>query len=76
MTLLEFLTFASDAEIAALCGASLLALAIVARLAEARRVKRAGIDGVGWVPWTGIFLGCAVGGVALLALSAKGLLGG
>ena len=74
VSLSAFLTFASDAEIAALAGAGLLALALVARSAEIRRMKRARIDRVGWVPWTGLFLICAVVGVALLALSVKGLL--
>lgn len=76
MTLHEFLIFASDAEIAALWGGGLLALALVAWFAEVRRVKRARIDRVGWVPWTGIFLTCAVVGVSLLALAVKGLLAG
>lgn len=76
MPLHEFLTFASDAQVAALWGAGLLALALLASLAERRRVKRARIDRVGWMPWTGIFLACAVIGTGLLALAAKGLLAG
>lgn len=73
MTLAAFLTFASDAEIAALWGGGFLALALLAWLAEARRIRRARIDRVGWVPWTGVFLLCTVVGVGLLALSIKGL---
>ncbi|QSB45879.1 hypothetical protein EB810_14570 [Altererythrobacter sp. FM1] len=71
-----FFAFASDAEIAALWAAGFFAVAAVARIAESRRIKRARIDRVGWVPWTGIFLVCAVIGAALLALSAKGLVTG
>lgn len=70
----DFLLFASDAEIAGLWALGLFGLALVALLAEKRRVKRARIDRVGWVPWTAIFLACAVAGAALLALAAKGLL--
>lgn len=76
MTLPAFLTFASDAEIAALWSAILLVLALLASLAERRRAKRARIDRVGWVPWTGIFLACAVIGTGLLTLAVKGLLAG
>ena len=76
MTLPAYLTFASDAEIAALWGAGLLALALVARIVDGRQVKRARIDRVGLVPWTGLFLGCAVAGVALLALAIQGLIAG
>lgn len=76
MTLSAFLTFASDAEIAALWGGALLALALVARVAETRRIRRARIDRVGCLPWTGIFLVCAVAGLSLLALAAKGLMAG
>jgi hypothetical protein len=72
----EFLIFASDAEITALWGGGLLVLAAFASLAERWRVKRARIDRVGWVPWTGLFLTCAVLGIILLALSLKGLVAG
>jgi hypothetical protein len=76
MALPDFLLFASDAEIVALCGGALLLLAALASLAERRRLKRARIDRVGWVPWTGMFLVCAVVGISLIALAAKGLLAG
>lgn len=76
MSVHEFLAFASDAQIAATWGAALLAIAMVASLAERRRIRRARIDRVGWVPWTGVFLLCAVVGIVLMALSAKGLFAG
>lgn len=73
MKLLDHLTFASDAELLVLGGAGLLIAAALASLAERRRVKRARIDRVGWVPWTGLFLTCAVIGVVLLAFGIPGL---
>lgn len=76
MRLHAFLTFASDAEIAASFALLFFVIAGIARLAEARRIRRARIDRVGWMPWTGIFLVCAVIGASLLALSAKGLVTG
>jgi hypothetical protein len=70
----EFLVFANDAQLAAIYAAAFLVMAGVARAAESRRIRRARIDKVGWVPWTGLFLVCSVIGVTLLALAAKGLL--
>ena len=72
----EFLVFANEAQLAALWAAAFLMMAGVARVAESRRIRRARIDRVGWVPWTGLFLVCSVIGVTLLALAAKGLLSG
>ncbi|ANY21366.1 hypothetical protein A6F68_02878 [Tsuneonella dongtanensis] len=68
MKLPDVLLFASDAEVAALAGAASLVLAIGCLLMERRRVKRAAIDRVGWVPWTGLFLMFAVVGGGLIAL--------
>ena len=65
----EFITFASDAEILALWGAGFRVVALVAMVAERRRLQRARIDRVGWVPWTGIFLATVVIGLGLLALA-------
>ena len=72
----EFLVFANEAQLAALWAAAFLMMAGVARVAESRRIRRARIDRVGWVPWTGLFLVCSVIGVTLMALAAKGLLSG
>ena len=72
----QFLTFASDADILALWGVGFLMLAVIALLMERRRLKRARIDGVGWVPWTGLFLTCAVVGGGLLAVAIPGILKG
>ena len=72
----KFLTFASDADILALWGAGFLLFALVALYMERRRLKRARIDGVGWVPWTGLFLTCAVVGGGLLAVAVPGIIRG
>ena len=72
----QFLTFASDAEILALWGAAFLALAAAALGMERLRVKRARIDRVGWVPWTGLFLTFMVAGGGLLAIAIPAILRG
>lgn len=72
----EFLTFASEAEIVGLWGLALLMLAAASLIAERRRMKRARIDRIGWVPWTNVFMISAVVGMGLLALAAKGILSG
>ncbi len=76
MNLHEFLTFASEAEIVGLWGIALLIIAVVALFGERRRMKRARIDRIGWVPWTNIFMASAIVGMGLLALAAKGILAG
>lgn len=68
----DFLLFASEADLIALVGAGFLALAGLALLGDRRRTRRQRIgrlDRVGWVPWTGIFLACAIIGGGLIALS-------
>ena len=72
----QFLTFASDAAILAIWGAAFLLFALVSLFMERRRLKRARIDGVGWVPWTGLFLTCAVVGGGLLAVAVPGIIKG
>ncbi len=69
------LTFASDAELLALTGAGFLVVACLALVMEQRRAKRARIESVGWVPWTGVFLACAVIGGGILSMSLPALLG-
>ena len=72
----EFLTFASDAEILALWGAGFLLVAMLANLAERRRMKYSRIDKIGWVPWMPIFLAAMVIGGGLLALAIPPLVAG
>jgi hypothetical protein len=69
------LAFASDAELLALCGAGFLAVAGLSLVMERRRAKRSRIESVGWVPWTGVFLTCAVIGGGFLAMSLPVMLG-
>ncbi len=72
----DFLTFASDADILAIWGIGFLLVAAVAMLMERRRLKRARIDRIGWVPWTGIFMASAVIGASLLVIAVPPLLQG
>jgi len=72
----EFLTFASEADMIALWGASFLLCAGFALVMERRRARRAQIDGVGWMPWTGLFLICVVIGGGLLAVAIPGIIRG
>lgn len=74
-----WLLFASDATVVALWAAGFLALAIIALAMERRRHRRDRLgapDRVGWVPWTSLFLLCAVAGAGLLAAALPGLFSG
>lgn len=74
-----WLLFASDAKLVALWAAALLSAAIAALAMERRRHRRDRLgapDRVGWVPWTGVFLICAVAGAGLLAAALPGLFSG
>lgn len=67
-----FLTFASEADMMALAGAAFWLLAGLALLGDrlrARRERLNRLDRVGFMPWTAIFLACAIIGGGLLALS-------
>ena len=72
----NFLLFASDATFAALAGGALLLIAILAGLAERRRLRRKRIDAVGFMPWTTVSFLAIFPGVILLALATKGWLAG
>ena len=72
MTWPRFILFASDATLIALWAAGLLATAAFALFAEWRRARRPRVDAVGWMPWTALFLGCALAGLALLTLAIQG----
>lgn len=74
MEFLHRLIFAGDAELLALTGAGLVMLGLFANLMERRRVRRADIDRVGWVPWLGLFMACTVigGGLLMVAIPAIG----
>ncbi|RYD63158.1 MAG: hypothetical protein EOP58_11925 [Sphingomonadales bacterium] len=56
----------------ALWGAGFLVAAVIALVMDRRRHKRDRLgapDRVGWVPWTSVFILCAVLGGGLLAAS-------
>ncbi|QZD95967.1 hypothetical protein [Qipengyuania gelatinilytica] len=72
----DFLTFASDADWLGMWGAVFLLLAGFALLMERRRMERARIDSVGWIPWTGLFLTFMVVGGGLLAVAVPGIIRG
>ena len=72
----EFLLFASDAELAAYWGAACIAAALACLLMERRRMKRAELNRVGWMPWTGLFLNFAVFAGGLLAASIPAIIQG
>ena len=72
----QFLLFASDAELLAVWGGVFLLLAGLCSFMERRRTRRAQINRVGWVPWTGLFLTCMVIGGGLLAISVPAMLQG
>ena len=74
MKLPDIILFASDAELLALAGATLLVLAGFASLMERRRTRRTAIHHVGWMPWTGIFLTLAIIGGGLLSVAVPALL--
>ncbi|WP_375290704.1 hypothetical protein [Qipengyuania sp.] len=72
-----WILFAAEATVGALWGVAFLAVALVAFVMDRRRHRRDRVgrpDSVGWVPWTGVFLSCAVLGVGLLAASVPALI--
>ena len=72
----HFITFASDAALLALAGLGFALLAAFAMVAERRRLRRARIDSVGWVPWMPIFVASAVIAGGMLAMAVPALLKG
>ena len=78
MEFLNALTFASDAALLAVAGAVCWALAVVCLIMDRMREKRRSVDRlerVGFVPWTGLFLGLAIIGGGCLAMSLPVVLG-
>ena len=65
-------TFASEADQVAFLGGLFVTIAILALVMDrlrSRRERVGQLDSVGWVPWTLVFLACAIIGGGLLALS-------
>jgi len=72
------LTFASDAVQLSLAGAACWVLAALCLVMERRRIRGRSLERlekVGWVPWTPLFLACAVIGGGFLAISLPVVLG-
>jgi hypothetical protein len=72
------LTFASDAALLAAAGLVCWVLAVVCLVMDKRREKLRSVDRlerVGFVPWTGLFLGLAIIGGGCLAMSLPVVLG-
>ena len=74
MRLPDWILFASDATLVGLAAGAMLLLEAFALLAETRRNRRKVIDRVGCMPWTLVFLACAVTGAGLLIVAVKGWL--
>jgi hypothetical protein len=78
MDLLTQFELASDAAQLALIGAACWAFAVLCLFMEQRRVRQRSLERlerVGWVPWTGLFLACAMIGGGCLAMSLPVVLG-
>ncbi len=72
----QFLAFASDGDMFAAVGAVCWVVAGIALVADRRRQKRRDLNHVGWVPWTGVFLGAALAGAIFLTLGLKASVAG
>jgi hypothetical protein len=78
MDFMNPLTFASDASLLAVAGLVCWVLAVLCLLMDRLREKRRSVDRlerVGFVPWTGLFLGLAIIGGGCLAMSLPVVLG-
>lgn len=78
MDFMNPLTFASDAALMAVAGLACWVLAGFCLLMDRLREKRRSVDQlerVGFVPWTGLFLGLAIIGGGCLAMSLPVVLG-
>ncbi|UIP06371.1 hypothetical protein LY632_11820 [Erythrobacter sp. SDW2] len=76
MEFLHRLIFAGDAELLAMIGAGLVLLGLLANYMERRRVRRARIDQVGWVPWLSLFMASTLIGGGLLMIAVPSILRG
>lgn len=76
MEFLHRLIFAGDAELLAMIGAGLIVIGLLANWMERRRIRRARIDRVGWVPWLTLFMACTVIGGGLLMIAIPSMMRG
>ncbi|MGB3470763.1 MAG: hypothetical protein WBA51_08080 [Erythrobacter sp.] len=78
MDLLTQWALSSDATRMAVTGAAFWVIAAIAALMEWRRGRNRSVERlerVGWMPWTGVFLMCAMIGGGCLAMSLPVVLG-
>ncbi len=78
MDLINQLALASDATLLALTGAGFWLFAAFAAIMERVRSRRRSVERlekVGWVPWTVIFVSCAIIGGGMLVMSLPVVLG-
>ena len=61
----------SGSNLLAALGAMAVALAIIAWLADRRRMRRSDPDAVGFMPWTDVFFWALLFACILLGLAAK-----
>lgn len=67
--MLHGLVFASDAELLALAGAFLLAVALLALIADRRQLRREDFDSVSPFGWTTISVLCLIAAAGLLSIA-------
>jgi hypothetical protein len=75
---LHSLIFASDAVLMALSGGAFWAFAVLCLMMDRRREKKRDVmrlEKVGFMPWTGMFMGSAIIGGGLLAMSLPVVIG-
>ncbi|QKG70008.1 hypothetical protein [Erythrobacter mangrovi] len=65
----DTIRFASEADLLSLWGGLFLLLAATCSVMERRRMRRAQINRIGWVPWIGLLLTFGVIGFGLLVIS-------
>jgi hypothetical protein len=63
-------------EILGLAALTAALVAVIAWIADRRRMRRRNLDRVGWVPWTSLFFWALMATVILLALAIKARAGG
>jgi hypothetical protein len=63
-------------EILGLAALTAALVAVIAWIADRRRLRRSNLDRVGWVPWTNLFFWALMATVILLALAIKARVGG
>lgn len=58
-------------ELLALAGIAAVSVAAIAWFADRRRLRRANLDRVGWMPWTMLFFWALLAAIMLTGLALK-----